>query len=141
MRFMVIITSNGESGGPSDSEGIAAMSRFNEEAIDAGILLAMEGLKSRDMGARITFEAPGRTVVTDGPFAEAKEVVAGFWMIQVDSLADALSWARRAPMGAGAELELREVQEVSDFESNEITAEHLRREQEFRDATIRPITR
>ena len=143
MRFMIILKANeqNETGEPPDSVEVAAMGRFNEQMMDAGILLAMEGLKGSAKGALVRFDKPGKTSVIDGPFAEAKELVAGFWLIRVDSLADALSWARRAPMGAGAELEVRQVQEVSDFESNELTAEHLRIEQEFRDATMRPIGR
>jgi hypothetical protein len=143
MRFMIIVksTEQAEAGIPPDSADIAAMGRFNEKLIDAGIMLAGEGLMASKKGARIKFEPQGKQTIIDGPFAEAKELVAGFWIIRVDSFEEAMKWARMAPMNVGDELEVRQVFEVDDFESDEITEEHLRKEQAFRDATVKPITR
>jgi len=143
MRFMIIVksTEQAEAGIPPDSAELAAMGRFNEKLIDAGILLAGEGLMASSKGARIKFEPQGKQTIVDGPFAEAKELVAGFWIIRVESFEEALKWAKMAPMNAGDVLEVRQVFEVDDFESDEITEEHLRKEQEFRDATVKPITR
>jgi hypothetical protein len=143
MRFMIIVksTEQAEAGIPPDSADIAAMGRFNEKLIDAGIMLAGEGLMASRKGARIKFEPQGKQTIVDGPFAEAKELVAGFWIIRVDSFEDAMKWARMAPMNVGDELEVRQVFEVDDFESDAITEEHLRKEQAFRDATVKPITR
>ena len=109
--------------------------------IDAGILLAAEGLQESRKGARIHFEPDGGQTIVDGPFAEAKELIGGFWMIDVASLDEAMAWARRAPMSHGDVLEVRSVFEAHDFEVDDLTEEHLRKEQAFRDATIKPITR
>ena len=143
MRFMIIVksTAEAEAGIPPDSADIAAMGRFNEKLIDAGIMLAGEGLMASRKGARIKFEPQGKQTIIDGPFAEAKELVAGFWILRVDSFEEAMKWARMAPMNVGDVLEVRQVFEVDDFESDEITEEHLRKEQAFRDATVKPITR
>jgi len=92
-------------------------------------------------GARIKFEPQGKQTIIDGPFAEAKELVAGFWILQLPSFEEAMKWAKMAPMNVGDVLEVRQVFEVDDFESDEITEEHLRKEQAFRDATVKPITR
>jgi len=143
MRFMIIVksTEQAEAGIPPDSADIAAMGRFNEKLIDAGIMLAGEGLMASKKGARIKFEPQGKQTIIDGPFAEAKELVAGFWILQLPSFEEAMKWAKMAPMNVGDVLEVRQVFEVDDFESDEITEEHLRKEQAFRDATVKPITR
>lgn len=141
MRFMVIVkaTPETEQGRMPSSEELAAMGRFNEELIDAGIMLAGEGLKDSRSGARIEFGKNGATRVIDGPFAEAKELVAGFWIIQVKDREEALAWMRRAPMNEGDMLEIRQVFEASDFPADSVTEEHLRKEQEFRDRTQKPL--
>lgn len=143
MRFMIIVksTEQGEAGILPDSADLAAMGRFNEKLIDAGILLAAEGLMASSKGARIKFEPQGKQTIVDGPFAEAKELVAGFWIIRAHSFEEAMKWARMAPMSVGDVLEVRQVFEVEDFESDEITEPHLRKEQAFRDATVKPMTR
>jgi len=115
------------------------MGRFNEELINAGIMLAGEGLQASSKGAKIKFHG-GKTTVADGPFAESKELIAGFWIIQVKSLEEALAWFRRAPMEEGDELEVRQVFDVADFPSDSVSEEHLRKEQEWRDANQKPIT-
>lgn len=97
-----------------DPAAVAAMMRYNKALQEAGVLLALDGLHPPSMGARVTFEAGG-PVVRDGPFAEAKEVVGGYWMIQVRDRDEAVAWARRCPMRQGETLEVRQVQEMGDF--------------------------
>jgi hypothetical protein len=96
------------------AEEVGAMSRYNDELAKAGALLALDGLQAPDKGARVHF-ADGKTSVTDGPFAEAKEIVGGYWVIQAKSLDEAVEWARRCPMTGGASIEVRQVFEMSDF--------------------------
>jgi hypothetical protein len=141
MRFMVIVKSNAESetGKPPPPEELAAMGRFNEELIDAGIMLVGEGLRESARGAKLRFEGKGKTTVIDGPFPEAKELVGGFWIIQAKDRDEAIAWMRKAPMPPGSELEIRQVAEVSDFPADPVSDEYLRREQEWRDATQKPI--
>lgn len=141
MRFMVIVKANADSeaGVMPSSELIAAMGRYNDELIKAGILLAGEGLHPSSKGAMVTFGPGGKSTVKDGPFAEAKELVGGFWIIQVKSRDEALAWARRAPMLEGDVLELRQVFEASDFPVDSVSEEHLAKEQAWRDANQRPI--
>jgi hypothetical protein len=125
MRFMMIIKANQESeAGKAPSEKqLAAMAKYNEELVKAGVMLDGTGLQSSAKGARVKFSGGKRTVV-DGPFAETKELVAGFWMIQVKSKAEAIEWAKRIPYegdtgamgGEDMEIELRQVFELSDFE-------------------------
>ena len=121
MRFMMLMIPKGyETAAPGampDAEAVAAMMRYNEELQNAGVLLALDGLHPPSMGARVSF-AGGKPEVTDGPFAEAKEVLGGYWMIQVRSKDEALEWARRCPMSDGDILEVRQVQEFSDFPSD-----------------------
>ncbi len=142
MRFMVIVRSNADSeaGVLPSSERIAEMGRFNEELIAAGIMLGGEGLHPSSKGALITFGANGKSTVKDGPFAEAKELVGGFWILQLKSRDEALAWARRAPMEEGDVLEVRQVFEASDFPVDAVSEEHLIKEQAWRDANQKPIT-
>jgi hypothetical protein len=118
MRFMMLMIPRGyESAAPGtmpSAEGVAAMMKYNEDLQTAGVLLALDGLHPPSMGARVSF-AGGKPVVTDGPFAEAKEVLGGYWMIQVKSKAEAIEWARRCPASDNEIIELRQVQEMSDF--------------------------
>lgn len=118
MRFMMLMIPKGyESAAPGtmpDAEGVAAMMRYNEELQKAGVLLALDGLHPPSMGARVTFEG-GKAKVTDGPFAEAKEVLGGYWMIQVSSREEAIEWAKRCPASPNEILEIRQVQEMADF--------------------------
>jgi hypothetical protein len=144
MRFMMIVKANADSeaGVMPPSEELAAMGRYNEELIKAGVLLAAEGLHSSAKGARISKQG-GRIRVVDGPFAETKELIAGFWLINVKSQDEALEWAKRIPfdeMGDGFEVELRKVHEASDFPADSLTEEHLRKEAEWREANQKPIT-
>jgi len=120
MRFMVMVKANkdSESGVPPSAELVAAMGKFNEEMVKAGVMLAGEGLHPSSKGARIHFSR-GKRTVTDGPFAETKELVAGYWLIQVKSKDEAIEWIRRCPAPFGpdeeAEIEIRQVYELSDF--------------------------
>jgi len=118
MRVMVLVkaTTDSEAGHMPSAELLAAMGAFNEELIKAGVMLAGDGLKPSRLGRRVRFDGPGRTVV-DGPFAETKELVAGYWMWQVSSMEEAVEWVRRCPnpMPGPSEIEIRPVYEASDF--------------------------
>jgi hypothetical protein len=127
MRFMMIIKSdaNAEAGVMPSPELVAAMGRYNDDLVKAGVLLAAEGLHPTSKGARIQFAA-GKRSVLDGPFAEAKELVAGFWLIQVKSRDEAIQWALRVPLEAGdgaGEIELRQIFEESDFPAELVAAQ------------------
>ena len=134
MRFMVIVKAdqNSEAGVMPGAELIAAMGRFNEELVKAGIMLAGEGLHPSSKGARLKFSGGGK-VVTDGPFPETKELVAGFWLIQVKSKAEAIEWMKRAPMEEGNELEIRQVFDLEDFPADVMPPEEIAREQALRE--------
>ena len=117
MRFMVIVKANADSENgvlPTEKE-LVEMGQFNDQLVKAGVMLAGEGLHPSSKGARIKFGAKGKEAVTDGPFAETKELVAGFWLVQMKSLAEAKEWFSRAPFRDG-EIEIRQVFESPDFE-------------------------
>jgi hypothetical protein len=118
MRFMMLMIPKGyESAKPGtmpDAEKVAAMMKYNESLQKAGVLLALDGLQPPSMGARVTF-AGGKPKVTDGPFAEAKEVLGGYWMIQVKSKEEAIQWATRCPGSDNETIEVRQVHEFTDF--------------------------
>jgi len=116
MRVMVMVkaTKNSESGVMPSEKLLADMGKFNEELVKAGIMLAGEGLHPSSKGARVKF-GRGKPVVIDGPFTETKEILGGFWMINVKSLAEAVEWARQAPCPEGEMIEIRQVYEAEDF--------------------------
>ena len=125
MRFMMLMIPRvyqpdapaGEKAGEGfapDAEIVAQMTKYNEELAKAGALIALDGLQPSSKGARISFTG-GKRIVTDGPFIETKEVVGGYWMIQVNSKEEAIEWARRCPAGDGDVIEVRQVFEMSDF--------------------------
>lgn len=116
MRFMVIVPANkdSEAGVLPDQEILTKMGKFNEEMVKAGVMLAGEGLHASSKGARIKFSG-GKTTVTDGPFTESKELIAGFWLIQVRNKEEAIAWMQRAPFGGGTVIEIRQVFEADDF--------------------------
>ena len=118
MRFMVIVkaTADSEGGAMPSSEMLEAMGNYNEELVKAGIMLAGDGLHPSSKGARVRFDGAGRTVI-DGPFAETKELVAGFWIWQVSSLEEAIEWVKRCPnpMPGPSEIEIRQVFTAEDF--------------------------
>lgn len=135
MRFMVIVKANkdSEAGVMPNERMLTEMGKYNEELVKAGIVLGMEGLHASSKGARMRFEGKQRTLI-DGPFAETKELVAGFWLWQVRSRDEALEWLRRAPFDDGTEIELRQVFELDDFGA-ELTPE-LRQQEERQLAQI-----
>jgi hypothetical protein len=118
MRFMMLMIPKGyedaKPGTSPDAKSVEAMMKFNESLQKAGVLLALDGLHPPSMGARVTFPG-GKPKVSDGPFAEAKEVLGGYWMIQVKSKEEAIQWASRCPGGENEIIEIRQVQELADF--------------------------
>jgi hypothetical protein len=135
MRFLVMVKGNKEyeAGAMPSQQELAEMGKFNDELVKAGIMLAGEGLQPSSKGARITYSGNKRTV-RDGPFTEAKELVAGFWIWQVKSRAEALEWAKRIPFKNDDEVEIRQVFEAEDFGA-ELTPE-LRAQEERQRAQI-----
>jgi len=137
MRFMLLVkaTEESEAGVMPSEELLAEMTAFNEEMAKAGVMLAGEGLHPSSRGARVQFSGEERTVV-DGPFAEAKELVAGFWLIDVKSMDEAIEWVKRVPNPheGGGEIEIRQVFEAEDF-GEELTPELREREQRLREQT------
>lgn len=140
MRVMVIVKASKvtEAGEMPSQEILAAMGNFNEELVRAGVMLAGEGLHPTSRGKRVRFDAGRRTVI-DGPFAETKELIAGFWLWQVKSMEEAVEWLKRAPFDVGAEVELRPVFEADDFGA-EFTPE-LREQGERQRAAIEERTK
>ena len=118
MRFMMLMIPKGyEKAAPGttpDAKSVAAMMKYNDSLQKAGVLLALDGLHPPSMGSRVTFRG-GKPTVTDGPFAEAKEVLGGYWMIQVKSREEAIEWAKRCPASDNEVIEIRQVQEMSEF--------------------------
>lgn len=118
MRFMMLMIPKGyesaEPGAMPSAEAVAAMMKYNEELQNAGVLVGLDGLHPPSMGARVSF-AGGKAKVTDGPFIEAKEVLGGYWMINVTSKEEAVAWASRCPASENEVIEIRQVQEMEDF--------------------------
>ena len=118
MRFMMLMIPGGYAaatpGTMPPAEAVETMMKFNEALKDAGVLITLDGLHPPSMGARVSFKG-GEPVVTDGPFAETKEVVGGYWMIEVNSREEAIAWARRCPASDSDIIEIRQVQEMADF--------------------------
>jgi len=116
MRVMVLVKEddNAEAGQLPPDDVFIAMNRFNEQLLEAGVLLAADGLAPSSKGKRVRFDIDGSTAVIDGPFAEAKELVAGFWIWQVSSLDEAVEWIKRSPF-RGTEIELRPIMDSEDF--------------------------
>ena len=132
MRFMVLVKSNkdSESGVLPDEKMLIEMGKFNEQLVKAGVVLAGDGLHPSSKGARIKIAADGKRTVIDGPFAETKELLGGFWMIQVKSKAEAIEWFMRCP----TEVEIRQVHETEDFAASDPTGELRAQEQRLRAA-------
>ena len=144
MRFMVIVkaTKESEAGVPPDSKLLAEMGKYNEELVKAGVMLAGEGLHPSSRGARVRFSGNKRTVI-DGPFSETKELIAGFWLIQVKSKAEAIEWVKRIPnpFPGESEVEIRQVFEAEDFGSEmtpELREQEKRIERQLRENASRP---
>lgn len=135
MRVMVIVKANKDSecGVLPSEEILTEMGKFNEELVKAGVLLAAEGLHASSTGVRVKFGGSGKSIVTDGPFTETKELIAGFWLWQVKSVAEAVEWIRRSPFSKGnEEIEIRRVFEAEDFAAN-ATPELLAQEARMRE--------
>ncbi|HXZ49554.1 MAG TPA: YciI family protein [Usitatibacter sp.] len=137
MRFMVMVkaTKDSEAGVMPDEKLLADMGRFNEELVKAGVMLAGEGLQPSSKGARVRFSADGKRTVVDGPFAETKELVAGFWIWKVRSRQEAIDWAKRSPSpfpGQDCEVEIRQIFEAEDFGA-ELTPELRKQEERLRE--------
>ncbi len=126
MRFMMMIKGDPDPGQLPSEEILAAMGRYNEELTKAGVLLDLAGLHPSADGARVKFSRGERTV-TDGPFTEAKELVAGYWIIQAKSKEEAVEWASRAPIAEGDMIEVRQIAELSDFSEDVQQAAELSR--------------
>ena len=137
MRVMVIVKADKDSEAvvlptKKTKETFAAMGKFNEELVKAGVMLAGEGLQPSSKGKRVRFSGQQRTII-DGPFTETKELIGGFWLWQVKSMEEAVEWLKRAPFDGGAEVEIRQVYEVSDFPAEVLPPEDAAREQALRD--------
>jgi hypothetical protein len=134
MRFMVIVkaTKESETGAMPDPELMAAMGKYNEELVKAGVMLAGEGLQPSSKGARVKFSVTNRTVI-DGPFAETKELIAGFWLFQVKSKEEAIEWVKRSPnpFHGESEIEIRQVFETEDF-ADSLSPELIEQEERLR---------
>jgi hypothetical protein len=135
MRVMVMVkaTKDSEAGLMPEAEMFEAMGKFNEELVKAGVMLTGDGLKPSSQGKRIAFDGPKRTVI-DGPFAETRELVAGFWVWEVKDMAEAIEWAKRCPnpMPGPSELEIRPFYEMADF-ADVVTPEIVERDGRLRD--------
>ena len=129
MRFMVMVkaTKDSEAGKMPSEELLAAMAKFNEEMVKAGVMLDGNGLQPSSKGARVRFSGDKRTVI-DGPFAETKELVAGYWVLQVKSKQEAIEWIKRCPnpMNEDSEIEIRQIFELEDFGASEAVEHHRR---------------
>ena len=139
MRFMAIVkaTRDSEKGIMPTEKLLAEMGKFNEEMARAGIMLAGEGLQPSSKGARVRFSGDNKRSVIDGPFSETKELIAGFWILQVKSKEEAIEWIKRCPNtdGGESEIEIRQVGELEDF--SEITPEQLERERKMNEQVAR----
>ena len=129
---MVIVPAGGgsEEGALPSEELLGAMQKFNEDLVNAGVLLMAEGLHPSSKGARVKFDGKKRTVI-DGPFTEAKELIAGFWLLQVRSMDEAIEWVKRAPFDGGVEIEIRPIFETEEFGEN-LSPELKEREERLR---------
>lgn len=135
MRCMVIVKAdkNSEAGLMPSREILTAMGKYNEELVKAGVMLAGEGLHPTSKGKRVKFQG-GKHTITDGPFAETKELIAGFWLWQVRSMDEAIEWLKRSPFDGGTEIEVRQVFETEDFGA-ELTPELREQEERLRKQT------
>jgi len=135
MRVLVIVkaSSESEAGQMPDEKLLTEMGNFNEQLVNAGVMLAADGLHPSSKGKRVRFSGAERTVI-DGPFAETKELIAGFWIWRVKSIDEAVEWLKRAPFGGGAEIEIRPIFETEDF-GKELTPELRAQEERLRART------
>jgi hypothetical protein len=136
MRFMVLVPGGpeSESGQMPPREALEAMTKYNQQLSEAGVLLAGDGLRPTSDGAKVRFEGERPTVI-DGPFTEAKEIVAGYWIWECSSREEALEWLKRAPFGGGIEIELRPIFETEDF-GEQLTPELREANRRLREQTV-----
>jgi len=139
MRFLVMVMGGEdyEAGRMGTEEEFAAMTTFNEELVEAGVMLAGEGLHPTSKGVKVTFTG-SEPIVTDGPFAEAKEFIAGYWVWKVDSLEDAVNWLKRAPFGPGANIQIRQIADPDDY-GDELSPELRERERAVGEAAKKNV--
>jgi hypothetical protein len=142
MRFMVIVKADksSEAGVLPDEKILTEMGKFNEELVKAGVMLAGEGLQPSSKGARVRFDGNKRTV-TDGPFTESKELIAGFWLWQCKSKEEAIEWLKRAPFDGGTEVEIRQVFETEDFAASDPSGKVREQEERLREQVARNAQR
>jgi hypothetical protein len=138
--MLVKASKESEAGALPTREQIETMGKYNQELIDAGVMLAGDGLHPSSKGARIKFSG-GKTTITDGPFPETKELLAGYWVIEAKSRDEAIEWAKRIPFTDGEEVELRQLFEVTDFPEDILPPEEAAREQAFRDKQTKAAKR
>jgi len=138
MRFMVLVPGSPESeaGEMPSTELLGEMTKYNEELVKSGVMLAGEGLHPTSRGAKVRFNGGERTVI-DGPFTEAKELVAGYWVWECSSREEAIEWLKRAPFGGGVEIELRQIFETGDF-GEQLTPELLEANERLREQAAHP---
>src|SRR5262245_10448225 len=137
MRFMLIVkaTKDSEAGVMPGEHLLAEMGKFNEEMVKAGVMLDGMGLQAGSKGAKVKFSSSNKRTVTDGPFTETKDLIAGFWMIKVDSKQEAIEWAKRSPHpapGHDTEIEIRQVFELEDFQQGDAIEQHRKVERELK---------
>ena len=137
MRFMMIVKANkdSEAGVLPTEEQLAEMAKYNEELVKTGVMLAGEGLQASSKGARVRYAGAKRSVI-DGPFAETKELIAGFWLIQAKSKAEAIEWAKRVPFEEG-EVEIRQVFELEDFGPSDAVEQHVQLREQIAKASAK----
>src|SRR5216683_3351900 len=142
MRVMVMVKAGKdyEAGAMPSQKLLAEMGKFNQELIKAGVLLAADGLHPSSKGKRVRFSGQQRTVI-DGPFSETKELIGGYWLWQVKSMEEAVEWLKRAPFDGGAEVEIRQVYEATDFPAEVFPPEDAAREQALRDELQRKVAK
>ncbi|MFZ0580645.1 MAG: YciI family protein [Candidatus Acidiferrales bacterium] len=131
MRFMVIVKCSENEGALPDPQLMADMNKFNDELLEAGVLIGYDGLHPSSKGARVHFSGKNRPTVVDGPFVESKELIAGFWFWQVKSLEEAIQWVKRCPNEGDTDIEIRQVFEPEDFASA-FNEEEIQKEKQFR---------
>ncbi|WP_197319800.1 YciI family protein [Saccharomonospora sp. NB11] len=138
MRYLMFVLADArsEAGSMPTQQELADMTAFNQQLVDAGVMLEGEGLAPTSEGARVTFDANNVPTVTDGPFTDATDIVAGYWVIDVPSRTEAIEWARRAPLGPGGRIEIRRVFTDEDF-GDALTPEIRQAEARMRDAEAR----
>jgi hypothetical protein len=142
MRFMVLVKANEESeaGGLPDEKILTDMGKYNQELVKAGVMLAGEGLHPSSKGARVKFDGSKRTV-TDGPFTESKELIAGFWLWQCKSIEEAIEWLKRAPFDGGTEIEIRQVFETEEFAASDPSGKIRADEKRLREQVAKNVNR